>query len=268
MAKPNYDFNDPLFQKKRILIRYAKEHQSLASLAESSDVISYEVVDTTSSLNIPILYRIFFNLKTITHIDEAQAPVYGYQHTLELGIPNRYPLEPCTIYMKTDVWHPNIKSDGRFKGKICGNVKGFGKTMTIDQLVLRIGEILQYKNYLAEFVRPYPEDQKVADWVLAYAEPNGIVNRKENLAIDNTPLIRSREEDGLKVSVPNTLTPPPEPIIPIAVPTTEVLEKPVAELPKEETPQKIKITIKKNTDATPRPSSTRSKIVIGKKKTD
>jgi len=51
-----------------------------------------------------------------------------------------------------------------------------------------MGEIIQYKNYLAENIPPYPEDATVAKWVLNYAEPNGIVSIKDKIPVDNSNL--------------------------------------------------------------------------------
>ena len=258
MPKPNYDFNNPIF-KKRTLIRYAKEHLGLWELAQRSDVIDFEIEASTSDLKIPTLYKIHYKLKSIIGINADKAPIFGYHHVMELGFPTRYPIEPCTIYMKTDAWHPNIKSEGKFKGKICGNVRGFGKTLTIDQLVLRIGHILQYKNYLAEFVPPYPEDPKVAEWVLNYAEPQSLVNRREGIAIDDTPLIRISSEVKPKISLNSETSEEPT----IVKPTTEA---PGGDKMDAEGSKKSKIIIKRNPSSPP--PATRSKIVIGKKKPD
>ena len=49
---------------------------------------------------------------------------------------------------------------------------------------------MQYKNYHAEHIPPYPEDSKVAEWVMEYAEPNGIVSNVKRIYVDNTPLVK------------------------------------------------------------------------------
>ncbi|PPK88785.1 ubiquitin-conjugating enzyme [Neolewinella xylanilytica] len=190
MPRPNYDFDHPIFKTKRNWLLYAKEHVDLWDLQENSDVIEWTVQSTVGSLEIPTVYHVTYHLRTITGIDAEAQPIYGDRHVMELTIPTRYPLVPASIFMRTDVWHPNIQSVGRFKGKICGNVNSYGIDYSLRQLVLRVGEILQYKNYLADFVPPYPEDPKVAEWVKAYGEPRNIVNRKEGIFTDDQPLIR------------------------------------------------------------------------------
>jgi len=184
-----YDFDHPILKKDKKYRRYAREHMAIAEL--KSDVIKWEVIKSQTALNIPVQYHVHYNIKSIVGIDDQKAPIFGHQHTLDISIPPRYPLVPCIIKMISPVWHPNIKFDGNYKGRICGNVKNFGKAYDLYQLVLRIGEILQYKNYHAEHIPPYPEDSKVAVWVMSYAEPKNIVNKNEYIYIDNTPLLRS-----------------------------------------------------------------------------
>lgn len=220
MARPHYDFEHPIFRTKRNWLLYAKEHLELWDLRENSDVIDWEVKSTVGPLSIPTVYHVTYHLRSITGIDAEAQPLYGDRHVMELTIPTRYPLVPASIFMRTDVWHPNIQSVGRFKGKICGNVSSYGVDYSLRQLVLRVGEILQYRNYLADFVPPYPEDPKVAEWVKAYAEPRGIVNRKEGIATDDQPLLRvspaGKEEVTLKIIAP---APPPK------APTTRAAPK-------------------------------------------
>ena len=201
--KPKYDFKHPVFQQKRQYRRWAKEHINLYDLR--SDVISWEVATVSGPLKIPNKYHIHYRIRSIVSIDEEQLPIYGSYHIMELTLPPNYPLEPCKIYLLTPSWHPNIKSDGPYKGRICGNFKNFGKTYDLYQLILRVGEILQYKNYHAVHTPPYPEDSLVARWVTGFAEPNGIVDKNKEIYVDDTPLI-VREESEItpdKVKTPN-----------------------------------------------------------------
>lgn len=162
--KPDYGgFKHPIFQKMRRYIRFAKEHMALCDL--ESDCIHWEVKSSATTLNIPTKYHIHYFFKSIVSIDEGQNPVYGNHHILELTLPKNYPIEPCRIYLISDIWHPNIKSEGKEKGRVCANAMNLGKAFTLDLLVIRIGEILQYKNYHAKHVPPSP---KIRRW------PNGL----------------------------------------------------------------------------------------------
>ena len=192
--KPVYDFNSSFFKKNPFYKRLAKDHLSMFEL--DSDVIEWEVVETRSPMKIPCEYHIHFLFKSIVSINPDQTPNFGFRHTAKVTFPPRYPIEAPELYMQTDVWHPNVKSDGKYKGRICGNTKGFGLGFDLYLLIIRIGEILQYKQYHAENTPPFPEDIHSARWVMEYAEPHGIVNKYKGLVVDNTPLIKGGEVDG------------------------------------------------------------------------
>lgn len=192
--KPDYNFSDKFFGKNPFYKRLAKDHLSMFEL--DSEVISWEVVETRSPKKIPCVYHVHFMFRSITGIDDQDRPIFGNKHTARVTFPPRYPIEPPELYMQTDVWHPNVKSDGKYKGRICGNTKGFGLGFDLFLLVIRIGEILQYKQYHAENTPPFPEDIHAARWVLNFAEPNGLVNKYKDICIDNTPLLKGGEAEG------------------------------------------------------------------------
>lgn len=275
-GKPIYNDSDPLFQMRKY-IRWADEHVLMWELAQNSDVISWEVKETDTKLNIPKVYTVEYRIRSIIGIDENQDPIYGDHHILELGVPTAYPLHPCTLYMQTNAWHPNIQSDGQYKGRVCGNVKDFGLNYSLPEVVLRVGEILQYKNYLAEFIPPYPEDVVVAKWVREVAEPRGIVDLRRQIFVDNTPLLRlSQNEPGsqaapaeIPVVAANPKSEPEEiggadPII-VASSTAEDKLKQADPTPQEtpiDTPvPRIRIINKDNSNPQT-PPSPREKIVI------
>ena len=173
--------------------RLALEHQLLRALCNQSEVISYTAVERKGALP-PEKYLISYKLKSIISIDNDQNPVFGYNHQAVITIPPEFPLGGQPIcYMKTSLWHPNIKYSGHYAGRICINAQALGHWHTLDMLVLRIGQMLQYKNYHAINIQPYPEDAEVARWVREYAEPNDIVNREKRIFIDDTPLINPED---------------------------------------------------------------------------
>lgn len=193
MAKVTYNFSDPLFEKNFLYRRLAKEHLQLQEI--ESKHIQIEVTDVRGPLKVPDTYNIHYFLRSITGISSDRSPVYGDHHIVELHLPLKYPMEPPRIYMKTDAWHPNIKWEGKFKGRICGNTKEYGKGYDLTQLVYRIAEILQYKNYHAENTPPFPEDSLVAKWIKEYAEPNNIVNKWKEIFTDDIDLSTAEKND-------------------------------------------------------------------------
>ena len=174
--------------------RLVTEHQLLDSFCQQSPLISYEAIPRKGGLP-PERYLIHYRVKSIVGIDVFRNPVYGYDHTAEIVISPEYPLggQP-SCFMKTQVWHPNIKFDGHFAGKICVNKEALGHWHTLDMMAERIGEMLQWKNYHAVNTHPFPEDANVAAWVREYAEPNNIVNKQKGLFIDDRPLLKPSEE--------------------------------------------------------------------------
>ncbi len=185
--KPTYDFKSSIFAKNPFYKRLAKAHMSIAEI--DSDVIKWEVNNTRGNFKIPCEYLIHFFFKSTVGINEDQSPVYGYKHTAKITLPPKYPIEAPELYMVSNLWHPNIKSEGKYKGRICGNTKGFGMSYDLELLIIRIGEILQYKNYHAVHTPPFPEDVHAANWVTEYAEPNDIVNKDKGIVLDTTPLV-------------------------------------------------------------------------------
>ncbi len=180
-----YDFTQLNPREKRL----AKEHLAIEELCRNNTFIEYKVVEREELLkgSPPKIYQVQYQLKSIVNIDHHQNPIIGNRHTIEIRLPKHYPVEAVSCYAVTDVWHPNIKWDGKYKGRICGNIKDFGKTYSLDMLILRIAQILQFKNYLAENVPPYPEEEKAAKWVREYAEPLGILDKFNGLNEANIP---------------------------------------------------------------------------------
>ena len=193
----SYDFKDQLFTKVKRYKRLANEHISISQL--KSDRIKWRVTETSTHLNIPTKYEVDYLIKSIVGINADQSPVFGEKHTIQVSFPAKFPLETFEAKTISPVWHPNIKWDGPMKGRICVNNRSFGRGYDMFWFLLRIGEIIQYKNYLAENIAPYPEDAMVAKWVLDYAEPEGLVSMKDKISIDESNLLEyTKTEEPVK----------------------------------------------------------------------
>jgi len=196
----SYDFNHPILKKHYRYERLAKEHIAISKL--KSNRIKVRITDSATKLKIPTKYEIDYHIRSIVGIEkDSRVPRFGSKHTIEISFPAKFPLESFIVKAITDIWHPNIIYHGEEKGKICGNIKGMGKAYNMRLLVERVGEIIQYKNYLAEHTEPYPFDPIVAKWVLEDAPKHRV-----NFPIDDSNLLEytpppEKEE----------YTPPPEP---------------------------------------------------------
>jgi hypothetical protein len=174
------DINDPFIE------RQASEHLRLTRFAEvNKSLLEFEPVEHSKIYpHPPTAYRIIYKIRSIVAIDQGEMPIYGHHHQMLIQLPENFPEQPAHCKMITDTWHPNIKSQGAFKGAICTNSAGFGSLFFLDELITRIGEFLQYKKYMAEERAPWPEDTEVAKWVREVGEPRGFIDKANGKFID------------------------------------------------------------------------------------
>lgn len=141
--------------------------------------ISY-IVRRKNIVGLPIEYEIRYRVRSIVGVKDTPAPrepIFGDLHKMSIVLPNNYPSadgNPIFTFI-SDIWHPNIRSSGSFKGHVCLTIKEMGVLASLRDLVLRVEMYLKYKLYHAKNVYPYPEDQNVAEWVREEGEPNGWV---------------------------------------------------------------------------------------------
>lgn len=174
-AKPSYNLNRLRPRERRL----AQEHIQLYELCERSEHIDYKIL-RQSGKRPPDKYLIIYRVKSIVGIDADQMPIYGYEHKVSIELPPMYPASDGglpSIFMQTKLWHPNVRWSGTKENYVCADGPSLGAWHKLDDLVVRVGEIIQYKNYLAENVLPYPEDEHVAKWVREFAEPKGIISK-------------------------------------------------------------------------------------------
>ncbi|MEL7120632.1 MAG: ubiquitin-conjugating enzyme E2 [Bacteroidota bacterium] len=239
---PLYDLSHPNFKRNGLYRRLAKEHMNLADL--DSEVIDIEISSTRGPQRVPDEYVIHYRVKSIVAVDEySLEPIYGNHHKVRITLPHDYPLRAAEIYMVSEAWHPNIQGKGKFKGRVCGNTRDFGKSYELYQLVIRIGEILQYKNYHALNEPPYPEDSDIAKWIVDYAEPKNIVNKYKRIFTDYSPLIKGQVveqpilDENETIYEPEKTVAEPEPEPPVVEPEPPVVEEtPPAPIQAEELP--------------------------------
>ena len=67
-------------------------------------------------------------------------------------------------------WHPNIRYFGEFAGRVCLNT--LNSHTSLAWCVDRVALYLRYDLYHAIQEPPYPEDPKVARWIIQQGEPN------------------------------------------------------------------------------------------------
>ena len=167
--------------------RLYNEWKYIDEALSSNNEISYSVLKRIPS-GIPVAYVVRFLMKSIIGVEVAdenglQKPVFGNKHILHINLPNNYPSADGgypEFKFVTDVWHPNIRFFGNFKGHVCLNYDSSGTSTTLAEHILKVTAYLKYDEYHALNELPYPEDQTVAQWVLEQAEPQGWLKFNEN----------------------------------------------------------------------------------------
>ena len=152
--------------------------------------ISY-IIRKKNIMGLPTEYEIWYRVRSIIGVQDTKPPrepIFGNLHKMSIILPNNYPSadgNPIFSFI-TDIWHPNIRNSGSFKGKVCLTIKEMGVLASIKDLVLRVERYLKYQLYHAQNTYPYPEDQNVAEWVREEGEPNGWTRFSQNDS-DNPP---------------------------------------------------------------------------------
>lgn len=176
--------------------RLLLEWQELDSLcakrkAESKDPrkpsISY-IIRRKNVLGLPTEYEIWYRCKSIVGVKDTgvpREPIFGYLHKMSIVLPSGYPAADGNPIFKfrSDIWHPNIRHSGNFKGHVCLTIKEMGVLASLKVLVLRVEQYLKYQLYHAQNTYPYPEDQNVAEWVREEGEPNGWTRFGQDMTI-------------------------------------------------------------------------------------
>jgi ubiquitin-protein ligase len=189
------------------LDRLRAEWRDLQQLNDESDTVYVEPLYARPGVT-PDRYKVTFRCKGIINIDAGRQPVYGEFHQVELECDSAFPADPPRMKWLTPVWHPNIQHVEP-KG-VCINRKEWLGGMTLVDLCRQLLEMVQYKNYHAELIEPYPLDRTVAEWVRDFAEPHGIVNKRRHVSVDDRPLTRPTVR-GLRIKVTSSgaVEPPP-----------------------------------------------------------
>jgi hypothetical protein len=150
--------------------------------------IDYVVTQWNTS-KIPTRYLVTYYIRSICgveHVEElnqvgvSNKPLFASCFQMQIDIPEDYPCidaMPSFCFLTQDElgqkiphpWHPNIRYFGEFAGRVCLNAPD--SYMDLVWYVERIALYLKYDLYHALQEPPYPEDMKVAHWVLKQGEP-------------------------------------------------------------------------------------------------
>ena len=166
--------------------RLAIEYTKLMNLAERSSFIKIRPVEVQPGWP-PEKYIITYTCKGVASVDKRGGPSISELHQVSMYMGSDYPFKEPYLKWLTPIWHPNI--DHEEPHHVCtNNVQNWFAAKPLAELVLAMGEMVQYKHYHAKWVSPFPLDRAAADWVLEVAEPRGILGPDK--PFDDRPLLQ------------------------------------------------------------------------------
>lgn len=180
--------------------RLAIEYTKLMNLAARSNFITIQPVEVQPGWP-PEKYIITYSCRGIASIDSQGLPQASDFHQVSMYMGSDYPLKEPYLRWLTPIWHPNI--DHLEPHHVCtNNVQNWFAAKPLAELVLAMGEMVQYKHYHAKWISPFPLDRAAAEWVLEVAEPKGIVGPHK--PFDERPLLRAQRmrNHGYSVAAP------------------------------------------------------------------
>lgn len=172
--------------------RLLYEWRRLEERVSGRNDIAYAVLKK-NPYGLPVRYEVTYRIRSICGVENIErldepgirnSPVFADEFKMILDIPEDYPCidaMPVLSFMTADEegnalphpWHPNIRFFGEFAGRVCLNAPD--TYMDLAWYVERVALYLRYDLYHAVQEPPYPEDMKVARWVLRQGEPEGWV---------------------------------------------------------------------------------------------
>lgn len=182
------------------LDRLRDEQKRLLELQSDSDFVN---VDTVGDLpgRPPERYKVTFRCRGIVGIEPSQNPIYADRHEVEIYCDEEFPSNVPRLKWLSPIWHPNIQHQE--PKNVCVNKSEWMGSTGLDDLCQQMFEMVQYKNYHAQNVPPYPLDPDAAKWVRDYAEPQGIVDKRRGIFVDDKPFYKARasSERALRVKI-------------------------------------------------------------------
>lgn len=182
------------------LDRLQDEQKRLLDLQNDSDHVRVAAVDELPGRP-PERYKVTFLCRGIAAIDGSQEPIYSSRHEVEIYCDEEFPSNVPRLKWLSSVWHPNIQHHE--PKNVCVNKSEWMGSSGLDDLCQQMFEMVQYRNYHAENIPPYPLDPEAAKWVRDYAEPRGIVNKHRGIFVDNRPFYKPKatSERAIRIKI-------------------------------------------------------------------
>lgn len=136
--------------------RLRDEYERVRKLHDSSGLIAIESVLGDP----PDRYIVRYTCRGIARVI-GDHPIYSDLHRVALTLTGTYPIEQPQLEWLTPIFHPNVGADGE---SVC--IGAWFPAKTLDQLLLMLGEMIQYKNYASHD----PLYLEASLWAMAHKE--------------------------------------------------------------------------------------------------
>ena len=169
--------------------RLLAEWRQLRSQTEGrQDIICTPTLFNSSAY--PVQYEVEYRIRSICAVrgveslgsgDCINPPVFADRFIMRISLPEEFPCVDAPAefrflvsddkgYALPHPWHPNIRWFGSKAGHVCLNRNDSFTSLAWG--VERVASYLRYELYHARNEPPYPEDRRVASWVICQGEPN------------------------------------------------------------------------------------------------
>ena len=136
--------------------RLKAEQERIQKLAQHGGLFSVEQMLGDP----PDRYVFRFTCRGIARVTAGE-PLWAEQHLVAIVLPETYPTTAPLIEWLTPVFHPNIRADGQV---VC--IGSWYPAKTLDQLVLMLGDMIQYRNYASHD----PLNLKASLWAMEHKD--------------------------------------------------------------------------------------------------
>ncbi|MCA9959172.1 MAG: ubiquitin-conjugating enzyme E2 [Chloroflexota bacterium] len=148
--------------------RLRNDYRLVRELVDRSEF--FHILQTESDP--PDKYLIRLTCRGVEKIKPDGDPIYRDVHEVSIYLHAEYPIKQPQLKWMTPIFHPNI----HVTGAVC--IGAWWAAKTLDELLLTLGEMVQYKNYEPRD----PMNSKAAAWAL----------RRKNLFPVDTRLLKGQ----------------------------------------------------------------------------
>jgi len=168
--------------------RLRNDYRRILDLVDRSELIHVVATDGDP----PERYRIRFTCTGVEKLLATGRPVMRDVHEVSVYLHAEYPLKQPQLKWLTPIFHPNI----HVTGAVC--IGAWWPAKTLDELLLTLGEMVQYKNYDPRD----PMNSKAATWALQNKK-SFPVDRRELKGQSLSDLIKIGDEqsDDLDINI-------------------------------------------------------------------